>query len=154
MKSIEILENRLANLKDGYQHYTMVDKDKNKAFWIKNDIEEVELLLKDLYMLKELTQYSSLSEIKKEWEEKGFTWIEKCDYHNGHDYRCYFLSKKTNQFYNIRFIFYNYKNTYCAYEGYDSTDKEGYPVTKYKPLNLDLEMQNLITRTLLAVRDK
>lgn len=54
MKSIEILTNRLASLRDSYQHYTMVDKDKYKAFWIKNDIEEVEILLNELSELKRL----------------------------------------------------------------------------------------------------
>lgn len=54
MKSIEILTNRLANLRDSYDHYTMVDKDKAKAFWIKNDIEEVEILLNELNELKHL----------------------------------------------------------------------------------------------------
>ena len=54
MKSIEILTNRLASLRDSYQHYTMVDKDKDKAFWIKNDIEEVEILLNELNELKRL----------------------------------------------------------------------------------------------------
>ena len=54
MKSIEILTNRLASLRDSYDHYTMVDKDKDKAFWIKNDIEEVEILLNELSELKRL----------------------------------------------------------------------------------------------------
>ena len=54
MKSIEILTNRLASLRDSYQHYTMVDKDIDKAFWIKNDIEEVEILLNELNELKRL----------------------------------------------------------------------------------------------------
>ena len=54
MKSIEILTNRLANLRDSYDHYTMVDKDKSKAFWIKNDIEEFETLLNELNELKRL----------------------------------------------------------------------------------------------------
>ena len=54
MKSIEILTNRLASLRDSYDHYTMVDKDKSKAFWIKNDIEEVEILLNELNELKHL----------------------------------------------------------------------------------------------------
>jgi hypothetical protein len=54
MKSIEILTNRLASLRDSYDHYTMVDKDKSKAFWIKNDIEEVEFLLNELNELKRL----------------------------------------------------------------------------------------------------
>ena len=54
MKSIEILTNRLANLRDSYNHYTMVDKDKTKAFWIKNDIEETEILLNEFNELKRL----------------------------------------------------------------------------------------------------
>ena len=62
MKSIEILTNRLASLRDSYQHYTMVDKDKYKAFWIKNDIEEVEILLNELSELKRL------KDIEKELE--------------------------------------------------------------------------------------
>lgn len=73
MKSIEILTNRLASLRDSYQHYTMVDKDKDKAFWIKNDIEEVEILLNELNRLNELTKECTFAEIEKMWENVGGT---------------------------------------------------------------------------------
>lgn len=154
MKSIEILKDKLADLQDSYDHYTMVDKDKSKAFWIKNDIEKVEHLLKDLNMLKDLIQYFPLSEIKKEWEEKGFTWEERPDYHNGHAYRSYYIHKKEQSIYEMRFVFLKYDNTYYAYLGYDTSDCEGYPKTNITPLNLDIEMQNLVTRTLIAIREE
>ena len=48
MSSKEIIKNKIAGLEDDYQHYTMVDKDKVKAHFIKTDIEEHQQILQDL----------------------------------------------------------------------------------------------------------
>lgn len=54
MTSKEIIKNKLANEQDSYQHYTMVDYDKTKAFWCKCEIEKLEQVLKDLDRLETL----------------------------------------------------------------------------------------------------
>ena len=96
---------------------------------------------------------STLSDCIKEWEERGYVWEERSDFHNGHDYRCYFVYKKADTLYNARFVFNKYDNTYYAYEGFDTTDYEGYPITKMKPLSLDIDLHNLVTKTLKALEE-
>ena len=54
MTSKEIIKNKIAGLEDDYQHYTMVDKDKVKAHFIKTDIEEHQQILQDLERKEEL----------------------------------------------------------------------------------------------------
>lgn len=54
MTSKEIIKNKLADEQDSYQHYTMVDKDKTKAFWCECEIEKLEQVLKDLDRLETL----------------------------------------------------------------------------------------------------
>ena len=91
--------------------------------------------------------------LKKVWESKGWKWDEISDYHNGTDYRRYFIHKpNNNNFYEMRIVFYKYDNTYVAFLGRDTTDREGYPITKILPLKLDIEMQSLITQTLTVMR--
>lgn len=63
MTSKEIIKNKIAGLEDDYQHYTMVDKDKVKAHFIKTDIEEHQQILQDLERKEQLEkEYKLLDE--------------------------------------------------------------------------------------------
>lgn len=53
-KTLEIVNDKIADLKDSYQHYTMCEEDKFKAFMLKKDIEDLELIKKDLELLEKL----------------------------------------------------------------------------------------------------
>ncbi|MBO5712496.1 MAG: hypothetical protein J6R47_06620 [Acholeplasmatales bacterium] len=64
MNSKEIIKNKIAGLEDDYQHYTMVDKDKVKAHFIKTDIEEHQQILQALERKEELQKENQ--ELKKE----------------------------------------------------------------------------------------
>lgn len=48
MKSLEIVNDKIAELKDTYQHYTAVEKDKAKSSFAKFDIEQFEQIKQDL----------------------------------------------------------------------------------------------------------
>lgn len=39
-----------------------------------------EIIKKDLDKLEELTKVPTLEEVKKEWEELGYEWIDNCDF--------------------------------------------------------------------------
>jgi hypothetical protein len=56
MQSIEIIKNKLAKLQDEYQHYTMVDFDSCKAAYIKYEIDELKVVLKDLFDYQDLVK--------------------------------------------------------------------------------------------------
>lgn len=81
MNSKEIVKNKILGLEDDYQHYTMVDKDKAKAHFIKLDIEEHQLILKDLEYLDSLKKFfsdSHICEIKARFNEIECS-SDKCD---------------------------------------------------------------------------
>ena len=95
-----------------------------------------------------------LSECIKEWKKRGWTVSEKSDFHNGWDYRRYFVSKNEYKLYQPRIVFIKYDKTYYAYEGFDTTDFEGYPKTEIRPLNISEELNDLIRKTLKALEEK
>ena len=52
MKSLEIVNDKIAELKDTYQHYTAVEKDKAKSSFAKFDIEQFQQIKQDLEVLE------------------------------------------------------------------------------------------------------
>lgn len=52
MKSLEIVNDKIAELKDTYQHYTAVEKDKVKSSFAKFDIEQFQQIKRDLEVLE------------------------------------------------------------------------------------------------------
>lgn len=52
MKSLEIVNDKIAELKDTYQHYTAVEKDKAKSSFAKFDIEQYQQIKQDLEVLE------------------------------------------------------------------------------------------------------
>lgn len=52
MKSLEIVNDKIAELKDTYQHYTAVEKDKVKSSFAKFDIEQFQQIKQDLEVLE------------------------------------------------------------------------------------------------------
>ena len=52
MKSLEIVNDKIAELKDTYQHYTAVEKDKAKSSFAKFDIEQFQQIKQDLDVLE------------------------------------------------------------------------------------------------------
>lgn len=52
MKSLDIVNDKIAELKDTYQHYTAVEKDKAKASFAKFDIEQFQQIKQHLEILE------------------------------------------------------------------------------------------------------
>ena len=51
-RSLEIVNDKIAELKDTYQHYTAVEKDKAKSSFAKFDIEQFQQIKADLEVLE------------------------------------------------------------------------------------------------------
>lgn len=62
MKSLEIVNDKIAELKDTYQHYTAVEKDKAKSSFAKFDIEQFQQIQQDLEVLEILRKHLWVSE--------------------------------------------------------------------------------------------
>ena len=63
-----------------------------------------------------------------------------------------FISQIITTFMKCVLYFINMIIRMWLFLGRDTTDREGYPITKILPLKLDIEMQTLITQTLTAMR--
>lgn len=61
MKSLEIVNNKIAELEDTYQHYTAVEKDKAKSSFAKFDIEQFQKIKQDLEVLEIIRKKMSIS---------------------------------------------------------------------------------------------
>jgi hypothetical protein len=124
---------------------------------IKNNLKESEQQLKvmtyDGKVYIPVKRQLTFDECVKEWEERGWTVSEKSDFHNGWDYRRYFVSKNEYKLYQPRIVFIKYDKTYYAYEGFDTTDYWGYPKTEIRPLNISEELNDLIRKTLKAMEE-
>lgn len=71
-KGLEIIKNKLTDLEDEYQHYTMVEKDTVKSKLIKYDIEDLKTVEKELKKPQEL--YNKIKEkrdIREEYTRKN-----------------------------------------------------------------------------------
>ena len=86
MKSLEIVNDKIAELKDTYQHYTVVEKDKAKSSFAKFDIEQFQQIKADLEVLEILRKYfpkncHPLICDRKELEKwnKAKQWLEEND---------------------------------------------------------------------------
>lgn len=69
MKSLEIVNDKIAELKDTYQHYTAVEKDKAKSSFAKFDIEQFQQIKQDLERLELLEK--AIEIIKKPKNKDG-----------------------------------------------------------------------------------
>lgn len=73
MKCLEIINDKIAELKDTYQHYTAVEKDKAKSSFAKFDIEQFQQIKQSLEVLEIINKKNvRIGEIKyylKEFKE-------------------------------------------------------------------------------------
>lgn len=103
-------------------------------------------LLQELVMEKELKP--KLEQVKKEWEELGYTWKKVGDYHDGTEYTKYIIEKKLT--YSCRINLYCQNKTYSTYRYFETT-REGYPDYKIYEFDLTIEEHQLLNKTLKAL---
>ena len=62
-KTLDYIKGKIADLEDDLQHFTMVDKDKVRAFFIQCELDNLKLVEKELNMIKISTEKEELLDI-------------------------------------------------------------------------------------------
>lgn len=112
---------------------------------------EAEAIKKLLQQLIDQTKTPTLEEVKKEWEEEGYSFeIYNDEYHNGNVYKRCVIYKEI--FMNKRLIVLHYWNKTITFNYFWETfDDEGYTVNKYMSFNITFQEHQLLTKTFKAL---
>ena len=78
MKSLEIVNDKIAELKDTYQHYTAVEKDKAKSSFAKFDIEQFQQIKQDLERLQKQDDDIKSGELSDGYHTFNNLYYQRC----------------------------------------------------------------------------
>lgn len=127
--------------------YNLINLDDDSMKW--------PLTIDSMNIFKELVDEKinkpTLEEVKKEWEEEGYSFkIYNDEYHNGNVYKRCVIYKEI--FMNKRLIVLHYWNKTITFNYFWETfDDEGYTVNKYMSFDITFQEHQLLTKTFRAL---